>query len=269
MRFGTLAIWILLLSSIPARAEIVKVRFAGKVTELAPGAPHPFAIGEAIWGAYAFDSLAPAVDNPYSGEQYPALRYFAIESAAGFYAQINWGTVIIGDHPNESIPTTIDQYRVVTLPPLIEVSGPFTDGPNAGNSVEDITTIAFDVESVENMIAQSQSLGFPGADGAFLNDSPLWILLSLSSPELLPSTTLATSPPAAAAADHTIGEIHFGPVFSSTHPTIKFSISELSIVPEPSVMTMATFAMSWLLHIGHKSFSRSGRTRDSLGLLQA
>lgn len=251
MRFGILAIWILLFSSTQAHAEIVRVRFAGTITQLASGAPHPFTMGEAIWGSYAFDSLSPAVENSYTGEQYPALRHFAIESATGFYAQINWGTIIIDDDPNNVSPTGIDQYRVVTLPPLVLAKSPFTDGANAGNTVEDIGTIGFDLESVESMIAQSQSLGFPGPAGAFLTDSPLWVLLSLSSPGLLSSTALPISPPTVAMADQSIGELHFGPVFSSNHPTVRFSISELSVVPEPSAMMIAILAMSWLLHIGH------------------
>ena len=247
MRFGVLAIWILLFSSLQARAEIVRARFVGTITQLAPDAPHPFSIGEAIWGAYAFDSLSPAVEDPYADEQYPALRYFTIESATGFYARINWGTIMIEDYPNDASPAGSDRLRVVTIPPLVMAKNPFADGTNSVNTVEDVGTIAFDLESVESMIAQSQSLGFPGPAGAFLNDSPLWIHLAFSSPGWLSGAGLPNEIPPAAMVDQSFGEFHFGPAFSSNHPIVRFSISELSVVPEPSAM--ATIVMGWLVNM--------------------
>jgi hypothetical protein len=266
MRFAIFAFWILLFGSTQGRAEIVRVRFAGTITQPAPDAPHPFSMGEAIWGSYAYDSLSPPVENSYTGEQYPAIRHFAIESATGFYAQINWATVIINDHPNNASWEGVDQFRVVTLPPLVRVKSPFGDGPNAIPDVEIIETIAYDLESVDEMIAQSQSLGFPDAAGAFLNDSPLWILLSLSSPEWFSSTALPVNVPTVATADQMIGEFHFGSVFARNYPTVKFSISELLIVPEPSAMAMATFAVSSLLRIGRQHFLTRRRTGESPNL---
>jgi hypothetical protein len=243
---------LLALAALPSLAEgkLVHVRFAGAITQANDSAPYGLSVEEDVWGVYSFSTSTSAVNRPFIGVQYPAVRLFSLYTASGFFARTDFGTIMLGLQPQQAeLQLPPDEYLVLTTPPLLVAPPVFP--PTSGGVIEEVffPKFEFDLNAAEQGVQESMSLGLPGPGGAFLQFPKPTIVISISEPGLLPNLDLTARPPRISSASAAIGTISFGEPLDPNAPSVRFTITELAIVPEPAAEFLASVVILSAIYV--------------------
>jgi hypothetical protein len=204
---------------------------------------YAWGLGESIEGSYIFSTLSAAVEQPFMGVQYPAVRQFSISTAGGLYGRINFGTIMLGTEFGQAdSPLAPTEYFVMMLPPLIiGPGGPFMSvQPGGLEIVEEVSFPGFDLDyaSAKTAAEEAAAFGLGGPAGAFAEGPWPTVTLALQGPGLLGGTELSARPPALSAATSATGSIQFGRPLDPWGPAVRFAITQFAVVPEPAMPAM-------------------------------
>jgi hypothetical protein len=245
----------------PSTAAIVRARYEGEVNHVGTSAPDGFAIGQRVWGEFAYDTQTEATENWISPHQYAAVRQLSVNTASGFFANVNFGSVafpVLGTPGNLNQPTILKPigFQVTSLPPIVFHEEPYepleelvfitnSNGDIIGIVIDfgDLYTFSYsygpDLDAAYANYLESVALGFPLPAGAFVDNPPFILSLTLSGEQITSNLELAQQPPRLELASQAIGSLYFGgwPYYHK-QLAVEFNITSLTVVPEPSSIAL-------------------------------
>jgi hypothetical protein len=148
---AALALFATIVSS-PCSAAIVNVKYEGVVNVVGSNISG-FAIGDAVWGEYFYDSLSPVIAASIFGSEHAAIRYLSVHASSGFAGAVNSGVInspIQVPPPSASLYDETmrpDYYRVSNWPALIRGVSYFPDSDVDGDGILDGVGRADDIDS--------------------------------------------------------------------------------------------------------------------------
>jgi hypothetical protein len=190
----------------PSFAELIHVEFSGYITHIGDEVTRQFAQNERIWGRYAYDPNVGRIGSEVFGNQYPAITDISVRTESGFSAAGDGGTVQLIHNGGQYADWLPDVYGVTTARPL-------------GSSFLPIIRPA--------------------------DLYPFSIHLSMQGKNLLPNDQLSGQLPELSQAEASAGWLSFGygGLLASVEERVRFELTRLVVVPEPTIAALAGAAI--------------------------
>lgn len=276
--------------ALPAAAAIVRAKYEGEINRIGAATPPGFSLGERVWGEFAYNTESENHGDDFM-PQYPAVRMLTVQTASGFFASINTGTIsaMLKSTPgslNQPATLQFSGFQLTSLPPIslgreshtynpilsfdddlngnlggnqaIYVVGP--DGEMViGGIVIDFGDLyhfywVADLDAAYAGYLESVQLGFPLPAGAFIDNPPFILSLALGD-ERLEGSGLPLQPFGLDPTLTSTGKLYFN-YWPDTQPefAVEFNITSLTVIPEPSTLAIL---LAGILSLA----SRCGRRR--------